>query len=137
MVLKKEKITRVLISERLRQDVEEVCSMHTQRVLPGCSHLGRGFPGNSSWDSQPPTPVTPLPFHGVALHQPLGELPQEAYLISLTPPLLRVNSQVRELLPVVHTSYGRVPDMGEKLSLYSLQSVDGGLLLSVLSDSDS
>ena len=46
--------------------------------------------------------VTPLPPHAVSVNQPLAQLPEKADLVPLPAALLIVNSERRQLLPVVH-----------------------------------
>ena len=45
-----------------------------------------------------------------------------AYLISLSSSLLRVYSQMGELLPVVHAQQGAIPDLGDELLLDCLKT---------------
>ena len=76
--------------------------MNSKGFLPGLLDFCWSIPGDVGWNGQPPPSVTSLPFEGVAINEPLGLLPQEADLVALSAPFLRVNPEMGELLPVVH-----------------------------------
>ena len=84
--------------------------------------------GNAGRDSQPASPVTPLPIDLESLYQPLGELPQKADLIALPSALLRVNSQLTQPLPVCHFFQGWAFHLGDEAPLDRLQQIDGVLV---------
>ena len=76
--------------------------MDSQGSFSGLLDSGWCRPGDVLGDGQSSPPVTPLPINGAAIYQTLRQLPQEADLVPLPAALLRVNSQLRELLPLVH-----------------------------------
>ena len=102
--------------------------MNTKRSFSSLLHLGRCRGGDNVRDGHPPPPLVPLPVDGVAINKPLAYLPQEADLVAFTSAFLRVNSQNGKFLPVTLVKKGVIPDLGDELSLYSLQPVDGILV---------
>ena len=53
----------------------------------------------------------------------LIELPEKAYMVPFSSPLLGVHYQVRELLPLVHDEQRVIPDLVDDLLPDSLQSI--------------
>ena len=106
IIFEQHKIPRVFISEAFWQQVEQPCTMYTKWPLPCFLHHGWSIAGDSVRDCHSDPPITILPIEWITLNQPLAELPQETYLIPLTPPFLRVDSQGSQVdnLPSTHTA---------------------------------
>ena len=85
--------------------------MDPQKPLSGLSNPYMSCTGYTVWYGYPPPSITSLPFDGVTLHQPLGQLPDKANLVALTATLLGVNSEMSKFNPVAHHVQDMVPDL--------------------------
>ena len=97
--------------------------MHTKGPFSSILNFSRCRGWDGIGDSKPPPPIIPIPVDGVPINETLAQFPDKAYLVPLSSSLLRVNPQVGELLPVVHSQERIIPYLGDELLLNLLKSV--------------
>ena len=76
-------------------------TMHPKGPIPSLLDLAGDIMGYPVRDGQSSMLVIPLPPYIIPSDQPLVPLPEETDLVALSPPLLRVHSQEKQLFPVV------------------------------------
>ena len=103
MVLEKREVLGILISEMSGQEIEEASTMDSKRPLSCLLYHGWGILRDRIRNSQPSSPIIPLPVYSITFYQALTQFPQETYLVSFAAPLLRINSHFCQLLSIVQT----------------------------------